>query len=525
MNRNLIISCFLLLQTALFAQKSQVFELDLQKTADFQQIVVSQKGLETIWKIPFDAFEYRNIPFTAASVRVEGQNLQDLGDKIQIILSSNTRNGMQEDMILHQDHESDADPNEIFISQLCFFDAAKPGCSIPNVAALPTNRWLLKIYTSDKNIILEKRIHKIKLRLFHPQGDVKKNNTSVQGAAMPFNLQLEKSTNDVKNKDNGLQQRSSVFIPYALPPLPPTNDVRKNDNVSTRRLAPLAPCDLPPAVSRSVWGAGWSLTNGQIYAGTPSFAPVTHLIVHHSATNNTATNWNAVVAAIFDGHVNTNGWSDVGYNYLIAPDGTLYVGRGGGNNVVGAHYCGKNTNTMGVCMMGNYMTVMPSDTALKTLEKLLAWKCIESNINPTGISNHSSGMINNISGHRAGCATDCPGDSTFAKLGWLRQKVRDRVALCQTKTVDFETKIGQLRLSPNPSLDKKLSLNLDLKQIVSFEIIISDIQGRQVWVEKVQPNQLNFAKTLDLNHLENGFYICTIQAGDFYVSEKVILGF
>jgi hypothetical protein len=121
MNRNLIISCFLLLQTALFAQKSQVFELDLQKTTDFQQILVSQKGVETIWKIPFDAFEYPNIPFTAASVRIEGQNLQDLGDKIQIILSSNTRNGMQEDMILHQDHESDADPNQIFISQLCFF--------------------------------------------------------------------------------------------------------------------------------------------------------------------------------------------------------------------------------------------------------------------------------------------------------------------------------------------------------------------------------------------------------------------
>jgi hypothetical protein len=341
---------------------------------------------------------------------------------------------------------------------------------------------------------------------------------------MPFNLQLEKTTNSVKNNDNSSQRNSSVFIPYALPPLPPT-DVKKKDNIAQRRLVPLAPCDLPPAVSRSVWGAGWNLTNGQIYAGTASFAPVTHLIVHHSATNNTSTDWNAVVASIFDGHVNTNGWSDVGYNYLIAPNGTLYVGRGGGNNVVGAHFCGKNTNTMGVCLLGNYMTVMPTDTALKTLEKLLAWKCIESNINPTTISNHSSGAIHNISGHRAGCATACPGDSTFAKLGWLRQKVQEQVALCQTKTVDFKTKIGELRLSPNPSLDKKLFLNLDLKQIVSFEITISDIQGRQVWNEKVQPNQLNVAKTLDLNGLENGLYIFTIQAGDFYVSEKVILGF
>ncbi len=522
MNRILIISCALLLQAALFAQKSQVFELDLQKTTDFQQILIAQKGDKTTWKIPFNAFEYQNAPFTAASVRIEGQNLQDLGDKIQIILSSNTRNGMQEDMILHQNHESDADPNQIFISQLCFFGAALLGCSIPNMAALPTNRWLLTIHTSDKNFMLEKNLHKIKLRLFHPKSDVKKkDNTSVRRSATAFDLQ---PANEVKKKEDNSLPRSSVFIPYALPPLP-NNDVKKNDNISTRRLAPLAPCDLPPAVSRNVWGASWNLTNGQIYAGTPTIAPVTHLIVHHSATNNTATDWNAVVAAIFDGHVNTNGWSDVGYNYLIAPNGTLYVGRGGGNNVVGAHFCGKNTNTMGVCLMGNYMTVAPSDTALKTLEKLLAWKCIESNINPTGISNHSSGMIHNISGHRIGCATDCPGDSTFAKLGWLRQKVQERVALCQTKVVDFETKIGKLRLSPNPSLDKKVFLNLDLKQIVSFEIIVSDIQGRQVWAEKVQPNQLNFSKTLDLNLLENGLYICTIQAGDYYVSEKVILGF
>jgi hypothetical protein len=521
MNRNLIISCFLLLKTALFAQKSQVFELDLQKTTDFQQIVTVQKDNETIWKIPFNAFEYQNTPFTAASVRIEGQNLQDLGEKIQITLSSNTRNGMQEDLNLHQNHESDADPNQIFISQLCFFGAALPGCSIPNIAALPTNRWLLKINTYDKNFILKNNIRKIKLRLFHPQSDVKNNKASARRSATAFDLQLAKPTNDVKNNDGNSLPRSSVFIPYALP----TNDVKKNDNISTRRLAPLAPCDLPPAVSRNVWGAGWSLTNGQIYAGTPSFAPVTHLIVHHSAGNNTSTDWNAVIAATFDYHVNTNGWSDVGYNYLITPNGTLYVGRGGGNNVVGAHFCGKNTNTMGVCLIGNYMTVAPTDTAMKTLEKLLAWKCIESNINPTGISNHSAGMINNISGHRAGCATDCPGDSTFAKLGWLRQKVQERVALCQTKTVDFETKIGKLQLVPNPSLDKKVFLNLDLKQIISFEIIISDIQGRQVWTEKVQPNQLNFAKTLDLNQLENGFYICTIQSGDYYVSEKVILGF
>ncbi|MEO0043312.1 MAG: hypothetical protein RL329_2760, partial [Bacteroidota bacterium] len=157
--------------------------------------------------------------------------------------------------------------------------------------------------------------------------------------------------------------------------------------------------------------------------------------------------------------------------------------------------------------------------------KILAWKCVESNINPTSTSSHTVGLIDNISGHRAGCATDCPGDSTFIRLGWLRQKVRERMALCQTQTVDFENAMAQMTVFPNPSGDKTLFLNIDLKQIVPFELVITDAQGKQVWSESIQPNQLHFAKTLNLNYLANGLYFCTIRAASFSTSEKIILGF
>ena len=211
---------------------------------------------------------------------------------------------------MHHFHESDADPAQIFVSELGYLDK--------------TVNHIQFVFRMEKTVF--QNLNVIQIRLFNPT-----------------NIPINKTTS----------------------------------------LTPEGACDLPPLVSRSVWGANLGLQNGTIYKGTATYTSVTHLIVHHSAGPNSSSNWAATVASIFDFHVNSNGWSDVGYNYLIAPDGTLFYGRGGGLNVIGAHYCAKNGNTMGVCMMGNYMTVAPTDTAWRTLEKLFAWKAVESNINPT----------------------------------------------------------------------------------------------------------------------------------------------
>ena len=215
-----------------------------------------------------------------------------------------------------------------------------------------------------------------------------------------------------------------------------------------------AGCDLPPSVLRQTWGAAKGLTD-KIYSGSPTFTTVTHLIVHHSAGPNTSSSWAATVASIFDYHTQTNGWADVGYNYLIAPDGTLFVGRGGGNNVVGAHMCGYNANTMGVCLLGTYTDVEPTVQALEKLKALLAWKCVESNIDPLAKKNivsYSSNM-NTISGHRDGCSpnyTECPGDKTWALLPTIRNQVKAIVTACLTGTKDF-TDIEFFKISPNPN--------------------------------------------------------------------------
>jgi hypothetical protein len=166
--------------------------------------------------------------------------------------------------------------------------------------------------------------------------------------------------------------------------------------------------------------------------GVTVAASVTHLIVHHSAGSNTSANWDATVLSIWNSHVNTNGWSDIGYNWLVAPNGDLYEGRGGGNNVIGAHFCGTNGNTMGTCMLGTYTSVNVTDTARATLVKVLGWKCCNSNINPTAQSLHTSSGLNlfNISGHRDGCSTECPGNQVYATLPQIRTEVQSYITAC-----------------------------------------------------------------------------------------------
>ncbi len=187
----------------------------------------------------------------------------------------------------------------------------------------------------------------------------------------------------------------------------------------------LCPCPHPAYQGRTDWCA-----IGCPIDPTPVYTDVTHLIIHHSAGSNTANDWAAVVRAIWNYHVNSNGWDDIGYNWLIDPNGVLYEGRP--DNMQGAHFCGHNAGTMGVCVMGTYTNVTPTAAALNTLTELLAWKSCKEGIDPEGFSFHaSSGLnLNNISGHRDGCNTECPGNAFYPMLPSVRENVANYITSC-----------------------------------------------------------------------------------------------
>lgn len=193
----------------------------------------------------------------------------------------------------------------------------------------------------------------------------------------------------------------------------------------------------PPVVTRTEWGC----PDGQITThGTLSYTTVTHLIVHHTATGNTVANndWPAVMRSIWNFHIFSNGWADVGYNYLIDPNGVIYEGRAGGDNVMGAHFSGVNGGTMGVSMIGTFTDVAPSEKALNSLRRLLAWKADQRGIDPLGKARHAaSGLeLNSISGHRDGPgSTECPGNALYPLLPSLRESVKALFATSTAATV------------------------------------------------------------------------------------------
>ncbi len=191
---------------------------------------------------------------------------------------------------------------------------------------------------------------------------------------------------------------------------------------------------MPAIVSRADWGA-----NESIRRAPPSYAPsVRFAIVHHTAGTNTYSRDEA--AAIVRGiqlyHVRSNGWNDIGYNFLVDRFGTIYEGRYGGvdRNVVGAHALGFNTGSTGIALLGTYGDAKPTRAALDALAKLLAWRLDLAHVDPLSIVTVLSGgserfranvpvRLRAISGHRDTGLTECPGDRLYGELNGLAATV------------------------------------------------------------------------------------------------------
>ena len=129
-------------------------------------------------------------------------------------------------------------------------------------------------------------------------------------------------------------------------------------------------------------------------------------------------------------HVKSNGWNDIGYNFLVDRYGTVYEGRYGGidRNVIGAHARGFNTGSVGVAVIGTFGDSAVPPAASRALEKLLAWRLDLAHVDPGATVSVVSGgserflpgvpvTLRAVSGHRDTGQTSCPGDILYAQLG------------------------------------------------------------------------------------------------------------
>lgn len=199
--------------------------------------------------------------------------------------------------------------------------------------------------------------------------------------------------------------------------------------------------EAPTSIQQVDWRSGLQDPNF-----TRSFSQVEHVIIHHSAGSNTNTNYTQVVRDIYIYHTQVNGWSDIGYNYLIAQDGSIYAGRdpgsGAQDDVRGAHFCGMNTGTMGVCLLGTYTDTEPSDQALTSLIALTTWKLNKEGLNPhDAFPFRALPALGAVSGHRDGCATECPGEKVYQRISSLKQTMNVMLDDCDpgaSLTAEFQ---------------------------------------------------------------------------------------
>lgn len=206
---------------------------------------------------------------------------------------------------------------------------------------------------------------------------------------------------------------------------------------ATTPTAPASTVPEPPVTSRAGWGADESISPDP----SEYNADVKAVFVHHTAGSNdySCADSASVVRGIYAYHVQTNGWNDIGYNFLVDKCGTIFEGRKGGVDqpVLGAHTYGWNRESTGISVLGEYTSAGASNAALESVSRIAAWKLGQYGVDPTSTVQLKAGAtqknlagtsftsgesytFNRISGHRDGYATECPGNSLYAQLPTIR---------------------------------------------------------------------------------------------------------
>ena len=144
---------------------------------------------------------------------------------------------------------------------------------------------------------------------------------------------------------------------------------------------------------------------------------VTDCIVHHSAGAPGQS------ALSIDAEHRARGFAEIGYHFVVQPDGS--VERGRALREVPAAAYGRNYESVDVCLTGDYDATVPTAAAMTSLLELL-------------VQLHHELPISRTIGHRdvattfypadtAPYATDCPGGELEALLPELRAKIAARL--------------------------------------------------------------------------------------------------
>ncbi|XP_070685765.1 peptidoglycan recognition protein 5 [Pempheris klunzingeri] len=159
-----------------------------------------------------------------------------------------------------------------------------------------------------------------------------------------------------------------------------------------------------PIVSRQQWGAAAPRQKEALKG------PAQRVVIHHTALSSCVGLKECTdrLVSIQRMHMTDRGFDDIGYNFLVGGDGTVYEGRGWG--VIGAHTKGNNHDSLGIAFMGSFNNDTPSKEAISSVKRLLQ----------SGVSQGCLRQGFLLFGHRDLGNTECPGGKLYAALPQLR---------------------------------------------------------------------------------------------------------
>lgn len=187
------------------------------------------------------------------------------------------------------------------------------------------------------------------------------------------------------------------------------------------------------------------------------------IVLHHAEAKECS------IYDIHNWHLN-NGWSGCGYHFLIRKDGSIWRGRP--ENTIGAHVSGFNTNSLGICAEGAYMTEIMPEVQKKALIEL-------------GIYLKKKYNINKIYGHREVGASNCPGTN------YPLNEIRNAIFQTQPKIESYIKLDGGSKL-----IDDKPAINLIIRDFKNIDRIFAyvDNDKKASWAFDINPVNDNYIK-------------------------------
>jgi hypothetical protein len=190
----------------------------------------------------------------------------------------------------------------------------------------------------------------------------------------------------------------------------------------------------PYVVPRASWGGDQVPPRSD-----PGYGTVQAAFVHHTATavDYAPEESPGIVLGIARYHRDSNGWNDIGYNFLVDRYGVIFEGRAGGIDaaVVGAQAQGYNSQSTGIACLGTFTNLALDAPAMDALARLIGWKLSLHGIPVEGEVTLVSGggssnrypngtpvVFQRVSGHRDSNETTCPGEALYAQLPDLRAR-------------------------------------------------------------------------------------------------------